>query len=58
MDGIEATSRFRLFESKQMEEEVHSRNKRLLIVGMSANSDDETKQEAINAGVDLFVTKV
>eukprot|EP00596_Hydrurales_sp_CCMP1899_P003863 CAMPEP_0119052672 /NCGR_PEP_ID=MMETSP1177-20130426/73890_1 /TAXON_ID=2985 /ORGANISM="Ochromonas sp, Strain CCMP1899" /LENGTH=453 /DNA_ID=CAMNT_0007032313 /DNA_START=1381 /DNA_END=2742 /DNA_ORIENTATION=- len=57
MDGIEATSRFRVFEGKQMEEEGYSGFKRLLILGMSANSDDETKQEAINAGVDLFLTK-
>eukprot|EP00596_Hydrurales_sp_CCMP1899_P001992 CAMPEP_0119040854 /NCGR_PEP_ID=MMETSP1177-20130426/10890_1 /TAXON_ID=2985 /ORGANISM="Ochromonas sp, Strain CCMP1899" /LENGTH=511 /DNA_ID=CAMNT_0007006311 /DNA_START=1048 /DNA_END=2583 /DNA_ORIENTATION=+ len=58
MDGIEATSRFRNFEEIEMDSvRTNSKDKRLLIVGMSANSDDETKQEALNAGVDYFVTK-
>jgi len=57
MDGIEATIRFRIFEGEQMKTEQGCRNKRLMIVGMSANSDDQTKQEALSAGVDAFVTK-
>ena len=31
--------------------------KKLLIVGMSANSDFQSKEEALNSGVDYFVTK-
>mmetsp|Transcript_21833 Transcript_21833/g.21126 ORF Transcript_21833/g.21126 Transcript_21833/m.21126 type:complete len:277 (+) Transcript_21833:41-871(+) len=57
MDGIEATSRFRIFESLRMEEDKVVGCKRLLIIGMSANSDDQTKQEALNAGIDYFVAK-
>jgi CheY-like chemotaxis protein len=58
MDGIEATARFRTFEREKMEEEETIGCKRLLIVGMSANSDNQTKQEALNAGIDYFVAKV
>jgi CheY-like chemotaxis protein len=58
MDGIETISRFRSFESEQMEKEGNKGGKKLLIVGMSANSDDQTKQEAIDAGSDFFMTKV
>lgn len=58
MDGIEATIRFRKFEREQMEKEGGSRGNHLLIVGMSANSDDQIKQEAMNAGMNYFITKV
>jgi CheY-like chemotaxis protein len=58
MDGIEATSRFRVFEKEQRKTEKDRNNKRLLMIGMSANSDDQTKQEAHRAGIDYFVTKV
>ena len=61
MDGVEATSRFRKFESDKMNlqniNDTGRRRKRLLIVGMSANSDFQSKQEALNSGMDYFVTK-
>jgi CheY-like chemotaxis protein len=60
MDGIEATRRFRLFESEEiklMESEGSTTRKKLLIVGMSANSDCQSKQEALDSGMDYFVTK-
>ena len=61
MDGVEATSRFRKFENDQMlkdeQDPSKTRKKRMLIVGMSANSDFQSKQEALNSGMDYFVTK-
>ena len=60
MDGVEATSRFRKFESEKMMEydgKCMNRRKKLLIVGMSANSDTQSKEEALNSGMDYFVTK-
>jgi CheY-like chemotaxis protein len=57
MDGIEAMSRYRVFETEQIKKGDGSR-KPLVIVGMSANSDNQTKQEAINAGMNFFITKV
>ena len=71
MDGIEATERFRKFEEEIMQQEERDereafakgvpatsvRRKKLLIVGMSANSDTRSKQIALNAGMDYFVSK-
>ena len=62
MDGIEATSRFRKFEEEIMMKELDDplilkKRKRMLIIGMSANSDSISKQEALNSGMDYFVTK-
>jgi CheY-like chemotaxis protein len=62
MDGIEATRRFRAFEAEEMKVgKVHcggtSNLKRMLIVGMSANSDNQSRQEALESGMDYFVTK-
>ena len=37
--------------------DVTSRRKRLLIIGMSANSDSETKRLAKEAGMDHFLEK-
>lgn len=44
--------RFREFESSQ---EVLG--KRLPIIGMSANSDDETRKASLEIGMDSFVAK-
>jgi CheY-like chemotaxis protein len=58
MDGLEATKRLRLLES-----EITYSSKALLsdcrqwIVGMSANSDHETINEAMSAGIDCFMEK-
>lgn len=64
MNGIEATVLFRQFE----EAIIMGQNgipaapgvrkyKRMLIVGMSASTDDHSRQEAMNAGVDFFIPK-
>ena len=62
MDGIEATDRFRKFESEEIEKKGKSADgsragKRLLIVGMSANSDERSKKDALETGMDYFFTK-
>ena len=65
MDGIETAKRFRAFEQDrsciEMADQNHgvSRkgNSRLMIVGMSANADDGSRQEALAAGMDYFITK-
>ena len=61
MDGIEATDRFRKFESEEIEKKSKLADgkaaKRLLIVGMSANSDEQSKGDALDTGMDYFFTK-
>ena len=65
MDGIETAKRFRAFEQdrscREVTDEDHevirSNSSRLMIVGMSANADDGSKQEALAAGMDYFITK-
>ena len=60
MDGIECTKRFRAWEETQQclsEEQGLPRRPRFLIVGMSANSDAQSKQEALDAGLDYFCRK-
>jgi len=53
LDGIETTKRLRMME----QEADHHNNAPLIVIGMSANSDEETKQAALLAGVNEFVTK-
>ena len=65
MDGIETAKRFRAFEqdrsciemTDQNHEVSRKGNSRLMIVGMSANTDDGSRQEALAAGMDYFITK-
>ena len=64
MDGIEATRRYREFEEEEMRRESRDTaltqgngRKRLLIVGMSASSDDQSKQQALDSGMDFFIPK-
>ena len=65
MDGIETAKRFRAFEQDRSNIEVTDEdhevirrgNSRLMVVGMSANADDGSKQEALAAGMDYFITK-
>jgi CheY-like chemotaxis protein/signal transduction histidine kinase len=55
MDGLEATKRIRRYEkhlSVRIGKPVH-----ILIIGVSANSDDETVTEAKKAGIDDFLPK-
>jgi CheY-like chemotaxis protein len=71
-DGIEATSRFRQREAaaksgdmtatgdadKNINQDVATLSpNHLLIIGMSANSDAESKQCAKDAGMDYFIEK-
>ena len=60
MDGIECTKRFRAWEETQqclLDAQGLPRRPRFLIVGMSANSDALSKQEALDAGMDYFCPK-
>jgi len=64
MDGIEATKRIRIFErlssqqQQQQQQQPRDEPHRLTaVIGMSANSDEETKEAALVAGVNEFVTK-
>jgi CheY-like chemotaxis protein len=58
MDGIEAVRRYREFESTQRDEaDCPCPASRLLIIGMSANSDAVTKQFASDVGMDEFLPK-
>jgi CheY-like chemotaxis protein len=52
MDGLEATRRIRDFEQRQCPEGIHH-----LVVGMSANSDTDTVDEAFASNIDLFMPK-
>lgn len=52
MDGLESTKRLRKFEAESGPESGHT-----LIIGVSANSDEETVKEAFVAGVDAFIPK-
>ncbi len=53
MDGLEATRRWRKLEAEMNRTTPY----RQLIIGMSANSDHETMEEALQAGVDDFMKK-
>ena len=72
MDGIEATRRYREFEELSLREQyldetkdrgkdehmsMSRKKRRLLIIGMSANSDSLSKQEALDSGMDYFISK-
>ena len=62
MDGLEATRRIRQVENKlkaQLSKDPNNSTIPIhqLVIGMSANSDDETTREAFNAGVDTFLSK-
>lgn len=53
MDGLEATRRLRNLE----QESTENRMPRNIVLGVSANSDEETVEEALSAGVDGFLAK-
>ena len=55
MDGPECVRRFRQAENERCQGDSGSMYQ--LIVGMSANTDDECKEVAFQAGVDFFVQK-
>eukprot|EP00602_Paraphysomonas_sp_CaronLab_P000333 CAMPEP_0185032030 /NCGR_PEP_ID=MMETSP1103-20130426/19843_1 /TAXON_ID=36769 /ORGANISM="Paraphysomonas bandaiensis, Strain Caron Lab Isolate" /LENGTH=634 /DNA_ID=CAMNT_0027567767 /DNA_START=578 /DNA_END=2482 /DNA_ORIENTATION=+ len=51
MDGIESTHLLREYESQS------SLGERQIIIGLSANSDDDTRKEALTAGMNAFIPK-
>lgn len=51
MDGLEATKRLRIFEKDL------SFNQKHLIIGLSANSDEDSSNKAILAGMNNFIAK-
>ena len=59
MDGLEATRRWRQIEAQQQQQanEDSSHHHHQVIIGMSANSDHDTMEEAFVAGVDDFMKK-
>lgn len=57
MDGLEATRRIREHERILNEQRLDNKALHQLIIGVSANSDHETMQEALKAGVDTFISK-
>ena len=69
MDGFEFVRRYRAYENYEMLSETsdnvkistlrrcNNRNGKLLIVGMSANGNDSSKQEALSSGMDTFMPK-
>lgn len=59
MDGLEATRRIRAHE-REVENKRGSANHNLphlVVIGVSANSDHETMEEALKAGIDDFLPK-
>ncbi len=57
MDGLEATRRIRALEMQLNISSVTGQPFRQLIIGLSANSDDETVQLARSEGMDDFMEK-
>ena len=71
MDGIEATKRYREFENENNNIQsvdigacagaaagsVSMTRRKMMIIGMSANNDAQSKQEALDAGMDFFLAK-
>ena len=68
MDGFTFVKRFRAYEEEMLVNETidksnltqrkcSNKNGRLLIIGMSANSDNVSKELALAAGMDKFITK-
>ena len=66
MDGVECTTRFRAWESKMALnasssydlQEKEDGSDRLVIMGMSANNDEEFARTTLSMGFDLFISKV
>lgn len=69
MDGIEATKQIRKLETEKISdtivkqdvehefEDIRSSSRHHIIIGLSANSDPITMQEALDAGMDAFLPK-
>ncbi len=57
MDGLEATKRLRQIEEGKPFQQDDGTPIHLRIIGLSANSDSDTMQEAYDAGIDCFIPK-
>ena len=64
MDGMECTRLYRQYEETEMKRELLEskemtvkKRKRLLIIGMSANSDGDVRRAALESGMDFFIAK-
>eukprot|EP00981_Chlorochromonas_danica_P005006 scaffold998_cov162-Ochromonas_danica.AAC.12 len=59
MDGLEATRRLRHIEASEntLSDQPTADSTHQIIIGVSANSDHETMQDALSAGVDAFMGK-
>ncbi len=60
MDGLEATRRIRALEKEKVKEREMANREQIyhqIVIGVSANSDHETMEEAFNAGIDEFLPK-
>ncbi len=55
MDGLEATRRIRARETAEIRDNAGGNHQ--IVIGVSANSDYETMEEAFNAGIDDFLPK-
>ena len=56
MDGLEATTRLRNWE-RNHDKEHEDDFPELLIIGVSANSDSVSRQQALDSGMDHFISK-
>jgi CheY-like chemotaxis protein len=54
MDGVEATKQFREYENLKMNEDMH---RRAIIIGTSANCDEDTRLKALSSGMNDFLPK-
>jgi CheY-like chemotaxis protein len=55
MDGLECVRRFRSFERSLVSDDKDLDP--LVIIGMSANSDEKTKKDSLDVGMDAFLSK-
>ena len=56
LDGFASIRRFREFETNNAPIDGNPK-RRQLVIGMSANSDTQSRQDALDVGMDDFVTK-
>ena len=61
MDGLEATKRIRALESSMVKDDENDgteySNPHITIIGISANSESEAREECVSVGMDGFIEK-
>eukprot|EP00599_Poterioochromonas_sp_BG-1_P013671 CAMPEP_0173162936 /NCGR_PEP_ID=MMETSP1105-20130129/19611_1 /TAXON_ID=2985 /ORGANISM="Ochromonas sp., Strain BG-1" /LENGTH=456 /DNA_ID=CAMNT_0014082875 /DNA_START=68 /DNA_END=1439 /DNA_ORIENTATION=- len=57
MDGLEATRRIRARERERVKGDNDDVHEHQIVIGVSANSDSETMEEGLRAGIDDFLPK-